>query len=464
MSFPFRQSPQGLRRPIWPRRFTPLPLLAAIVFFAGCRATGPQLIDARTAFRQGDLQTAAETLEQLSQQRGKLRTVSELDLAMVKLAQGRSDEAESDLRLLRDRFDTSTRVGLDDAASLAVDDTKREFQLAGYEQVLLRSMLAITALASDSGDAGAYCLQAQSLANELTAEAKSDSEAKTFSIALAPYLHGTLREATHQNYDDALRSFRLVSAIEPSFLPAAEDIARVGDGVHSRSGHGVVYVIAFVGAGPQLIETVAPTTTQSLQIASTLVRHVSLNENGDDESDNDTIVLPTIAEVKVPQVYVPPTQISAVGVSIGQGPFLGATQPLTDVARLASERLDAEMPWIIGRAVARRALKEASVSAASNMIGLNGNAASIFQFAAANAWAATENADTRCWSMLPREFQVLRAELPVGKHAIGLSPLGPTGQAFSASHQSSVEIVDGRNTYLFVFAPESIVSVVTPAR
>ncbi|MCC9602384.1 hypothetical protein LOC67_17680 [Stieleria sp. JC731] len=398
----------------------------------------------------------------MSDGRKKARSVSELDLAIVNLAQGDSGQAESRLRKLRDHFDTVGGVGLDDAASLATDDTKRDFQLAGYEQVLLRSMLAVTSLASGSGDASAYCLQAQTRSRDLVDVAKSDQEANTLAVALAPYLHGTLREATHQNYDDALRSFQLVSAIQPSFLPAAEDIQRVGEGVHSRPGHGVLYVIAFVGVGPQLIESVAPTTTQSLQIASTLVRHASVNKK--DDEDDDTIVLPTIAEVKVPQVYVPPSPIAAVGVSLGGGPFLGATQPLTDVANLASERLEAEMPWIIGRAVARRAIKEASVSTASGALGLNGNAASVFQFAAVNAWAATEHADTRCWSMLPREFQVLRAELPIGEHSVDLSGLGPDGGAFSAPHRQSVEIVDGRNTYLFVFAPESIVSVVSPPR
>ncbi|OYP37989.1 hypothetical protein CGZ80_03710 [Rhodopirellula sp. MGV] len=432
---------------------------------AGCRTTGPKLVDAHAAYRGGDLQSAATALEKLADGKRKQRSASQLDLAVVNLAQGRPAEAESQLRDLRDHFDSVGGVGLDDAASLATDDTKRDFQLAGYEQVLLRSMLALTSLASGSGDASAYCLQAQSRSRELADDAKSDELAGTFSVALAPYLHGTLREATHQNYDDALRSFRLVSSIQPSFLPAAEDIQRVGEGVHSRPGHGVLYVIGFVGEGPQLVESVAPTTTQSLQIASTLVRHASLNQKKKDgEEDDDTIVLPTIAEVKVPKVYVPPSSLAAIGVGIGDGVFLGATQPLTDVAGLATDRLDAEMPWIIGRAIARRAIKEASVSTASGAIGLNGNAASIFQFAAVNAWAATEHADTRCWSMLPREFQVLRAELPSGEHQLDLSALGGNGMPFAPPRKASVTVVDGRNTYLFVFAPETIVSVVSPPR
>ena len=372
-------------------------------------------------------------------------------------------------------FDSIGNVGLDDVASLATDDSKRTFQLADYEQVLLRSMLAVCSLASDGGDAEAYCLQAQSKAHQLgqanpmSRESEPEASGNSVSVALAPYLHGALREATHRNYDDALRSFQLVSAIEPDFLPVAEDIARAGEGVHSRSGNGVLYVIAFVGEGPQLVESFAPTTSQSLQIASTLIRNVKVANKQEDDSDDEKIVLPTIAKAKVPQVCIPPSRIAAVGVSVAKQPgdpstMLGATQPLTDIGRLASERLEAEMPWIIGRAIARRALKEASVATASNSIGLQGNAASIVEFAAVNAWCASEQADIRCWSLLPREFQVLRAELPVGEHAIQLASLMPTGQPISPAQNQPVSIVDGRNSFLFVFAPEDIVSVVAPSR
>jgi len=34
------------------------------------------------------------------------------------------------------------------------------------------------------------------------------------------------------------------------------------------------------------------------------------------------------------------------------------------------------------------------------------------------AWEATESADTRCWGLLPDQIQVLRVELPAGRHEI----------------------------------------------
>jgi hypothetical protein len=220
----------------------------------------------------------------------------------------------------------------------------------------------------------------------------------------------------------------------------------------------VVHVVALVGRGPRLVEVSAPTTEASLQIASTLVRAWHQQQRDDGEA----IVLPNVARVKVPAVEIPPSPIAAIGVST-EGRLLGATQTLTDVAGLAQRKSKAEMPWIIGRAVARRVLKESSVVATSEVLGLSGNAAALVEFAAINAWSATERADTRCWGLLPREFQVLRAELPAGRRVIELEPMGAGGGRCGAGRKLEIEVADGRSHYVFVFAPAGIVSVVSQA-
>jgi hypothetical protein len=449
--------PAQPNRPAIRRRIVEAFIVALLIATGGCRSGGESFHQARHAFVVGDLETADTVLRELSQGPRSTRLPSELDLAMVELAAGNATAAESRLRRLRDQFDAlPQRVSIDDAASLATDDNARLFQIADYEQVLLRSLLAICSLAGDQIDAEAYCLQAQIRQAELRRLAEENDSLPTGvpQIALAPYLRGTLREATHQNYDDAERAFRLVSSIRPEFAPSAEDIQRVTCGAHSRSGHGVLYGFAFVGQGPRLVESIAPTTTTSLQIASTLLRTVEKQEN----EEGDALVLPNIASVKVPTVEIPPSEIAAVGFSI-DGRFLGASQTLTDIGQLATEKVDAEMPWTIARAVARRVLKETGVAATSRTLGLRGDAANAFEFAAINAWSGIETADTRCWSLLPREIQVFRVELPVGNQTISFLPLAHNGQAIAAVPQKSVTIEDGRNHYVVIIAPQTIVSV-----
>jgi hypothetical protein len=142
-----------------------------------------------------------------------------------------------------------------------------------------------------------------------------------------------------------------------------------------------------------------------------------------------------------------------VGVRIDETVY-GATQTLTDVGELAVNQISAEMPWTIARAVVRRATKEAAVAKVGDSLGLNGTAGSLFHFAAASSWSGVEHADTRCWGLLPREIQVFRVELPIGKHHVHLAPIDHGGAKLGPGRSLSVEIANGKNHYLIAIAPE----------
>lgn len=69
------------------------------------------------------------------------------------------------------------------------------------------------------------------------------------------------------------------------------------------------------------------------------------------------------------------------------------------------------------------------------------------------AWEATEKADTRCWGLLPDRIQVLRIELPAGRHSLTLQPAaahGPVGSTATVM----VDVPDGRNAYVLANFPE----------
>ena len=431
--------------------------LLLVVLVTGCSSTRPSLDVAREAFVAGDLAAAKDTLQSITTNSRRERDAASLDLAMVELADGDTRSAEKRLREMRDRFDALPRIAaVGEATSIITDDNARMYRPAGYEEVMVRAMLSICSLARDGADAESYAMQATMKQTDLATAAADrglvDVGDLHQPIAIAPYLRGILREATHHDYDDAASAYKLVSAVQPNFAPVQADIARASDGVHSAPQHGVLYVIACVGRGPILQQVEAPTTTTTLRIASTLLA------NRDDDGKKK-VVLPNVASVKVPKVILPPSRVATVGAVIDGTPF-GTTQTLTDVATLAANHVSAEMPWTIARAVIRRVTKEASVASAGRNLGLEGNASAIFQFAAGSAWAATEKADTRCWGMLPREIQVLRAELPVGDHQVQLSPLGLQQAPLSAGKTQDVSIVDGRNHYLIVLAPDSMIYVV----
>ena len=436
---------------------TVLLIFLLISSLTGCARSVGSIRSARDAFHAGRLDEAQQTLTKIASKRGSDAVAAALDLAMVKMAAGDFRGAEQDLRRLRDRFDMAPQRSLiRDSASMLTDDNTRAFRPAGYEEVMIRAMLAVCSLADDAVDAESYALQATLKQKELKdAAAKRGLPMMQDSfqpIALAPYLRGVMREATHHDYDDATKAYRLVSAVRPSFSPAGEDIQRATTGAHSQPGHGVLYVIACVGEGPRLEESIAETTSTALTIASAAFQSQNNKDSDGKGHQANTLSLPNIASVKVPQVVIPTSSLAAIGVRV-EGVLYGATQTLTDVGDLARRQNEAEMPWTIARAVLRRVTKEAAVAKLGDSLGLEGSAESLFHFAAASAWSGSEHADTRCWGLLPREIQVLRAELPVGQHLIALEPLGFEGGAIAKATTRVVNMVDGRNTYAIVIAP-----------
>lgn len=442
-------------------------LAVACLTAVGCRAV-PQrdLGQAGIAFSAGQPDRAREVLTKWAGRPGRWHDPAQLDLAILELASGEPQAAERRLRKLRDRFDETPALDVGrEAVSLVTDDTHRRYRPAGYEQVMIRAMLAICSLAGDGVDAESYTLQAMSKQAELARSAEERGLAFSGDdfrpIAVAPYLRGVVREATHRDYDDAARAYQLVSHVRPQFLPVREDLERAGRGVHSAPGHGVLYLLACVGRGPQLREVTAPTTSAALTLASAIV--ADRQRSGPRGGGPGPPVLPNIASVKVPEVVIPPSGTAAVSVHI-DGRLWGATQTLTDVGDLARRQSEIEMPWTIARAVARRVTKETAISAARDQLGIVGTAGGLVQFAAATAWSASEQADTRCWGLLPREIQVLRAEVPVGTRRLTLTPVGPGGGARGQSRQIEATIEDGRNHYLVVFAADAHLHVTGAAR
>ena len=448
-------------------------LLAALTHLPGCARSVATISSARQAFSVGDLTTASMTLKEAAIDNSRLKETAELDMAIIELAQGDAAAAERRLRAMRDEFDTAAKMNpVNETAALLTDDNAQQFRPAGYEEVMIRTMLAICSLANDQVDAESYTLQAINRQSKLAAKADKQGldGGKTYQpIAIAPYLRGVLREATHHDYDDASRYYQLASTVQPDFSAAAGDIVRSRSGTHSAKGNGVLYVISCVGRGPILQETDAPTTTATLAIASSVLNSATnqtrdkdghpTTDNGNNRTSEDVPALPNIASVKVPEVVIPDSPVANVGLLVDGKP-MGKTETLTNVAELAMRQNQAEMPWTIARAIIRRATKEATVASIGNAMGLEGTAGSLFHFATASAWSGIEKADTRCWGLLPREIQVLRTELPAGLHQVNMLPLGYEGGPLSNGVQRAINISEGRNQYLVVIAPTQQMHVV----
>ena len=417
-------------------------LLMAVV---GCSTHAQRLQQPRQLFYDNQIDSAHERLSKLAERGGRDATVVELDLAMADLVRGDAASAEKRLRQVRDKWDhLEQSSAVEGAASMLTDDQRRAYSGEDYEKLLIRTFLSLSSLMQDGVDAESYTLQLLDKHEKLQLKA-SERWGPIASNSYTPpaigfYLRGMLREASHGNYDDALRAYELTAQHlpDPSFV--ALDIERVSHGVHSQRGNGVVYVFALVGRGPYKVEVAEQATSDALLIADRIVSAVGQYS-----------VPPTLAPVKIPRIASPPKQFDVVSVAVNHQ-VAGYTLPFADLDALATSTYEAKLPEVMARAVSRRVIKKGAVYLAKDQLHA-APLASLGMDAVGVAWEATESADTRCWGLLPREIQVLRMELPVGVHRLTFRP-AIEGRLVGQSAEQIVKVSDGQNSFIMTYWPD----------
>lgn len=430
----------------------PVVLACVAALLPGCATHMTRLEPVRAAWIRGDLAEAERLITESAEKHPGDADVFTLDRASVALADGRPEEARRLFVEVRDRFDHLEQESpAEDAWSMLSDDQQRSYAGEDHEKVLLRVMAAIADLAAGGVDAEAFSYQAAERQEEIVRAAAledgTNPKASYRPVALAPYLRGILREETHRDYDDAARHFATVASWEPDFAQARHDVVRASGGVHSPRGHGVVHVIALVGHGPCKVPVEEIPSSTAMLVADQILS-ATLSQS----------LPPTVAPIKVPRVVAAPGRIRGVVVGRASGSgveWAARTTTITDVSRMAVDQDAAMHDRTVARAVARRALKKGTVFGIKEGIGLQhwGPAALAFDLAGV-AWEAAENADTRCWGLLPDSIQVARLELPAGEHELRLAPVDDA-HTLGVMTRRRVRVEDGRNAYVVVTAVDA---------
>ncbi len=422
--------------------------LLGLIVLGGCAGHVDRVRDIRFSFYEGDLSGARQQVEtHLEKGSRKEADVLQLDGAMIDLCSGDLRKAERRLLEVRDHFEDHEKKKLHQSAlSMLTDDTAVSYPGEDYEKVMVRIFLALSDLMDDGDDAAAYALQVVEKQDQIVRESfdeNGESPKLDYKrVAFAPYLRGAIREETHVDYDDAVRSYTQVVNWEPGFKQAKEDLHRAKFGHHSDAGHGVVYVFALVGRGPYKEQIHAEATQLSLLIADRIL-----------SATNKHSLPPTVAPVPVPMVVRSPCRLRCLGVIVNGEPG-GVTETITHIGRMAVDQHRAVFPQIVARAIVRRVVKKGTIYGIKEAVQVENPYANLALDVAGIVWEATERADTRCWGLLPDRIQVLRLELPEGTHRLGLQGLGQTGHPISDPYYQEVRVFNGRNTYLLANFPD----------
>ena len=413
---------------------------------SGCSSHWMRLSQPRRQFYDGRISEARQSLEKMASSWRRDRDVAALDLAMVELFSGNPGEAERKLRMVRDRFDALEGPQL--AAStvaLWTDDQVRAYAGEDYEKIFLHCFLTLANLLDDGEDVEAYSLQTDQKQQQLAmaaAKKLGDQEEERYrEIPCAAYLRGIFKESTHRDYEEAAACYRKVADQLGDAPPLMADLHRATSGVHSRRGYGVFYLFALVGHGPYKVEQKEHATSDVLLGADRVLSAIGPHT-----------LPPTLAPIKITAIASPSQSVDCIGVAVNRN-YQGETWTITDFQQIASELYEVKRKELMARAVVRRVLKKATVYTAKEALGGTDGVTSLMMDGAGVLWEAAEQADTRCWGLLPSQLQVLRIELPEGIHTVRLLPLR-NGQIQGTPVDHSIAIGDGLNTYGIVYFPD----------
>jgi len=157
---------------------------------------------------------------------------------------------------------------------------------------------------------------------------------------------------------------------------------------------------------------------------------------------------PVLVKIALPYYESRPNNVLSARISVSGKQ--ADTQMMEDIDAIARASLDARMPAItarsIARAVAKGALQESVDRAGSN----NNDVAAqlISSLVVRVATAATERADTRSWLTLPSDIQMARLSLPPGSYDVTVELLGANDRLIETQVFQQVSIQNKNKTYL----------------
>lgn len=428
---------------------TALLLAGSLAHLSACASDPMPAI--REAFYEGRYDEARERLLELERDSSD-RQVYQLERGIVELARHEPQESERALRAARDRLDElETDDPLSWFAAVLLDDRQLPYSGADYEKVLVRAVLAVANLMHGGRDAAAYALQVLEKQQEIIRSFEDENgynPKRAYKlVAFGSYLRAILLENDPVKLATARREFERVKRLEPDFPFADADLERAAHGKHSEKGNGVIHVIAMVGKGPFRVEVEEPVTSRVLALAQAIWGHL-----------RKRAVLPNITAVKIPAMAYWRDNPTETHVSV-DGRAAGATATVTDVELTAAREFAAMRNHIVARAVLRRAFKIAVTEGVREAIRKDSkeyDEGELFKDLAVSilgmVWTGVEQADLRCWSLLPASFQVLRLEVPAGRHELTIRA-GLHGRPVGAPQTVHVMVRDGYNTYVLVQTP-----------
>ena len=442
----------------------------ALMVLCGCATAAKHEASAIGQFDNGRPQEAIEAFSKATKARKAETELIAVDAAIASLMAADPKSAEQALVVARREIDHLRQKDIrEQAAAVLTDDKAVAWSGREFEQRMIDNLLILSSLLGDRQDAIAFANQA---GEHIVSDTKSSEQPKPESPqiltaghssesavpppgqfaanALTAYLTAAVRSESPMSSEATSAALKDIDYWLDDKKHAA---IQTGFGVDSSAGRGVLHVITFVGRITDWQPESSVPTSAALLLADQILSAMG-----------DHTLPPTIAPVRIarPILNTSRSPFKTAVRLVGHKDFT-SSNTLLDLNKVAYQSYQNDRDQQIARAVARRIVKKGAVYAAKDQLALsNDSGADVLLTLGGIAWEALEKPDLRHVRLLPERIDVLQMQLPEGQHQIELqaSALGATPKYQTAT----VNIDNGRNTFLLCFRPSAEVCEVVTSR
>lgn len=319
-----------------------------------------------------------------------------LDRAMIRFIEGDTKGSIHDFNLCLDALDYYGQTHLmDTVGQVLLEDSVAPFTGDDYEQLLARLYFAMVLLhEGDTSNAFALLRQAEEWSQEKTSEYAASPATASLKVTenpLGKYLFAALLEKKGD-----LSNSRIL-------YQEAENLSQGEFPVPDlKPKKPTLLLITHNGNSPYKFTQYTDASKVSL-----IALEIFLCGNGKDFALSSLTGLPTPA-----LAYYPSSEAIFIPYKINNSPLI--SKPIFAVDHAACLELQGKMPIIVARSAARYILRRAAVMEAQRR---DPNMGVLCDIGMLIVNARTE-ADTRSWSLLPRQIELARADLEPGSYEL----------------------------------------------
>ena len=348
------------------------------------------------------------------------------------------------------------------ALSFAINDATRSYTGETYERVLVHLYTALNYLQlGDLIDARVEALQVDERLREI---AQKIPESRYTEDALARYLTGMIYEEMGER-SDAMISYRQAYEAYRRYRE------KYGVTVPNYLKQDLLRLSQQLGLSQEMRQYQKEFQIEHWMSAEELAQKGELVYILNDglapikREQAANVVDPAsghIVRIALPYFETRFTPVS--GARVAAGDVSAPAELAEDIDAIAVKDLEARIPAITARAVARAVVKAQMAKAAresARQQNQNNAGAAVAALAVEIAGLVTERADTRSWLTLPSRVYLARVPLPPGTYTVKVDLLGDYGQIVFTQEYANITIHQGAKTYL---SPHWIAPNVTTPR